>query len=114
MPRLCFGESSAAWVERVRVFGIASVDANVIELLLLLTATVYELTKRLLRELHVPLTLHKSLSRKLLRTKKDDPESYRRDNIPPEVGFAAATVIVLKMVYGLDGETRRGDFFLAL
>ena len=112
MPRLRFGESSAAWVERVCVFGIASVDANVIELLLL-TATVYELTKRLLRELHVPLTLHKSLSRKLLRTKKDDPESYRRDNIPPEVGFAAATVIVLKMVYGLDGETRCGDFFLA-
>lgn len=35
-----------------------------------------------------------------------DPSGHNYDNIPPEVGFVAAGVVVLKMVYGLDGRRR--------
>jgi RNA polymerase I-specific transcription initiation factor RRN7 len=36
-------------------------------------------------------------------------KKHKHDNIPPEVGFVCAAVIVLKMVYGLDGEIRYGE-----
>jgi RNA polymerase I-specific transcription initiation factor RRN7 len=38
--------------------------------------------------------------------KDDDPESHKYDNVPPELALLVAVVIVLKMVYGLDGQPR--------
>ena len=69
-------------------------------------ATLYGLTKRLSHVLSLPLTLHHTLAPSLNRIKKRDPESHKFDNVPPELALSAAAVIVLKMVYGLDGRPR--------
>ncbi|KAJ8519394.1 hypothetical protein ONZ45_g3662 [Pleurotus djamor] len=69
-------------------------------------ATLYALTKRLAGALSLPLLLHRRLSPELARLAKSHPQGYKFDNIPPEVAFAALTVMVLKMVYGLDGYSR--------
>jgi RNA polymerase I-specific transcription initiation factor RRN7 len=69
-------------------------------------ATLYALTKRLSQALDLPLTVHPDLTRPLIRVWKADPTRHKYDNIAPEVGFACAVVIVLKMVYGFDGEMR--------
>ncbi|KAH7914201.1 hypothetical protein BJ138DRAFT_1144338 [Hygrophoropsis aurantiaca] len=68
--------------------------------------TLYALTKRLGHILSLPLTLHHSLAPTLRRIKRDDPESHKFDNVPPELALAATTIIVLKCVYGLDGKAR--------
>lgn len=70
------------------------------------TPTLYVLTKRLASILSIPLTLHSSLAAGLPRMKKHDPLHHQFDNIPPEVGLMAACIVVLKMVYGLDGRPR--------
>jgi len=70
------------------------------------TPTLYVLTKRLASILSIPLTLHSLLAAGLPRVKKHDPLHHQFDNIPPEVGLMAACVVVLKMVYGLDGRPR--------
>lgn len=66
----------------------------------------YSLTKTLTRVLSLPLVLHHSLAPSLKRVKQRDPDSHKYDSVPPEVAFTAASVIVLKMVYGLDGTSR--------
>jgi RNA polymerase I-specific transcription initiation factor RRN7 len=70
------------------------------------TAVTYMLTKRVANLLELPLTLHHSLAPKLAKLKAQDPESHVYDNAPPEVSLMCAVVIVLKMVYGLDGQAR--------
>ncbi|KDQ29357.1 hypothetical protein PLEOSDRAFT_1076122 [Pleurotus ostreatus PC15] len=70
------------------------------------TPILYSLTKRLGDVLSLPLTLHYSLSPDLVRLAKSHPGSHKYDNVPPELALAITTVIVLKLVYGLDG-TRR-------
>ncbi len=70
------------------------------------SAMLYSLTKRLGDVLSLPLTLHYSLSPDLVRLAKSHPGSHKYDNVPPELALAITTVIVLKLVYGLDG-TRR-------
>jgi RNA polymerase I-specific transcription initiation factor RRN7 len=77
-----------------------------ISLLFLLAATLYRLTKRLASLLSLPLTLHSSLAPRLQRVKSWDPERHKYDNIAPELAFLATGMIVLKMVYGLDGKSR--------
>jgi hypothetical protein len=69
-------------------------------------AMLYRLTKRIGQILRLPLTLHYSLAPPLQQEMNDDPEHYTSDNAPPEVAFIAAAVLVLKMVYGLDGQPR--------
>jgi hypothetical protein len=76
-----------------------------------LTATLYKLTKRLAHILSLPLTLHHSLAPKLKRSNKHDPDSHKYDNVPPELAFLATCIIVLKMIYGLDGKTRYEHYF---
>lgn len=71
-----------------------------------LAATLYKLTKRLAHILSLPLTLHHTLAPALKSNSKGDPDGHKYDNIPPEVGFVATCIVVLKMVYGLDGKTR--------
>ncbi|KAF7332083.1 hypothetical protein MKEN_00088800 [Mycena kentingensis (nom. inval.)] len=70
------------------------------------TPTLYNLVKRVAARLSLPLTLHHSLAPSLKRVKSGDPEHHIHDNVPPEHAFAAASVIVLKWVYGLDGKPR--------
>lgn len=65
-------------------------------------AMLYMLSKRLASVLSIPLTLHSSLAPGLeKRTNR-----HQEDNAPAEVGLLAAMMIVLKMVYGLDGNER--------
>ncbi|KAH7921820.1 hypothetical protein BV22DRAFT_1106975 [Leucogyrophana mollusca] len=70
------------------------------------TPTLYGLTKRLGCVLSLPLTLHHSLAPTLRRVKRDDPHSHKFDNVPPELALVATAIVVLKLVYGLDGKTR--------
>ncbi|KAF5344129.1 hypothetical protein D9758_008864 [Tetrapyrgos nigripes] len=70
------------------------------------TPTLYRLTKRLSDVLSLPLALHPSLVPGLRRFKQKDPEYHKYDNAPVEIGFLAVTIIVLKLVYGLDDKTR--------
>ncbi|KAH9999887.1 hypothetical protein BJV77DRAFT_498700 [Russula vinacea] len=63
----------------------------------------YNLGKTVAHVLSLPLALHHTLAPRL---KDDDPESRKYDNVPPELALFVAVVIVLKMVYGLDGQTR--------
>ncbi|KAF9464466.1 hypothetical protein BDZ94DRAFT_1161887 [Collybia nuda] len=70
------------------------------------TPVLYSLIKDISRDLSIPLTLHHTLAPGLAQLRAGDPSGHNYDNIPPEVGFAAAGVVVLKMVYGLDGRKR--------
>ncbi|EGO01877.1 hypothetical protein SERLA73DRAFT_177450 [Serpula lacrymans var. lacrymans S7.3] len=70
------------------------------------TPTLYDLAKRLGRVLSLPLTLHYSLAPSLKRIRRTDPESHKFDNVPPELSLMATVIVVLKMVYGLDGKVR--------
>ncbi|GLB33896.1 hypothetical protein LshimejAT787_0107800 [Lyophyllum shimeji] len=71
------------------------------------TPMLYRLTKRLGQILSLPLTLHHTLAPGLKKRKSYDPERHIYDNVAPEVSLIAAAIVVLKMVYGLDGRTRR-------
>ncbi|KAH9853495.1 hypothetical protein C2E23DRAFT_107671 [Lenzites betulinus] len=70
------------------------------------TPTLYVLTKSLARLVSIPLTLHRSLAPALVRTKKRDPTFHKQDNAIPEVALVSAAIVVMKMVYGLDGSPR--------
>ena len=75
-------------------------------------ATLYGLTKRLSSVLSLPLTLHSSLAPGLAKKRKYDPNAHQMDNVPVEVSFMASCIIVLKMVYGLDGTVERQMTFI--
>lgn len=79
---------------------------DVILTVIRLTATLYKLTKRLAYILSLPLTLHHSLAPALKSRNNRDADSHKFDNVPPELAFAATCIVVLKMVYGLDGKKR--------
>jgi RNA polymerase I-specific transcription initiation factor RRN7 len=66
----------------------------------------YNLTKTVAHVLSLPLALHHSLAPRLEHSKDDDAESHKHDNVPPELALLVAAIIVLKMVYGLDGQPR--------
>ncbi|KAK0230899.1 hypothetical protein IW262DRAFT_442222 [Armillaria fumosa] len=68
--------------------------------------TLYQLTKQLACILSLPLSVSYMLAPSLERFKANDPEHHVYDHVPVEVGFVAVTIVVLKMVYGLDGEDR--------
>ncbi|KAF9076732.1 hypothetical protein BDP27DRAFT_1283456 [Rhodocollybia butyracea] len=67
------------------------------------TPMLYAMTKRLAQRLSLPLALHQSLVPKL---QAKSPQMHKSDNVPIEVSLLAAVIVVLKMVYGLDGERR--------
>ncbi|KAI0335444.1 hypothetical protein GY45DRAFT_1292672 [Cubamyces sp. BRFM 1775] len=70
------------------------------------TPTLYVLTKKLARLVSIPLTLHRSLAPALVREKKRDPTFHKQDSAVPEVALVAAVIVVMKLVYGLDGKPR--------
>jgi hypothetical protein len=67
------------------------------------------MSKKLAAALSLPLTLHYSLAPQLKVVKSKDPERHKYDNLPPEVALVATVVVVLRLVYGLDGKERYGD-----
>ncbi|KAG5342538.1 hypothetical protein C0989_000666 [Termitomyces sp. Mn162] len=67
----------------------------------------HALTKRLGQILSLPLTLHHTLAPALEKRRTYKPERHVYDNVAPEVSLMAVAIIVLKMVYGLDGRPRR-------
>ncbi|KAH9943461.1 uncharacterized protein BXZ73DRAFT_40601 [Epithele typhae] len=71
------------------------------------TPVLYALAKRLAHILSIPLTLHRSLSPALMKQKKRDPTYHIHDSAVPEVALIACAIVVLKLVYGLDGNARR-------
>ncbi|OCH94136.1 hypothetical protein OBBRIDRAFT_817467 [Obba rivulosa] len=70
------------------------------------TPTLYTMTKKLARVISLPLTLHRSLAPGLPHVKKGDPSWHKYDNAVPEVSLVASIIVVLKLVYGLDGKPR--------
>ncbi|KAA1466439.1 hypothetical protein DENSPDRAFT_768843 [Dentipellis sp. KUC8613] len=70
------------------------------------TPVLYSLAKTVGYVLSLPLTLHHSLAPGLVKINKRDPSRHIYDNVPPEVALAATIIVVLKMVYGLDGRPR--------
>jgi RNA polymerase I-specific transcription initiation factor RRN7 len=70
------------------------------------SAVLYNLSKTVAHVLSLPLTLHHTLAPRLGHLKDEDPESHKYDNVPPELALLVAVIIVLKMVYGLDGQPR--------
>ncbi|TFY64273.1 hypothetical protein EVG20_g5993 [Dentipellis fragilis] len=70
------------------------------------TPVLYSLAKTVGYVLSLPLTLHHTLAPGLVKVNKKDPSRHIYDNVPPEVALAATIVLVLKMVYGLDGRPR--------
>ncbi|KAI9001035.1 hypothetical protein BD414DRAFT_473429 [Trametes punicea] len=68
--------------------------------------TLYVLTKKLARLVSIPLTLHRSLAPALPRERRRDPTFHKHDSAVPEVALVAAVIVVMKMVYGLDGSPR--------
>ncbi|KAF9055428.1 hypothetical protein BDZ89DRAFT_975877 [Hymenopellis radicata] len=70
------------------------------------TPILYQMTKQLSRILDLPLSVNYTLAPSLERTKGSDPDYHTYDHVPAELGFVAGTIVVLKMVYGLDGVER--------
>ncbi|KAH8999102.1 hypothetical protein EDB92DRAFT_2005820 [Lactarius akahatsu] len=70
------------------------------------TPVLYKLSKTLGHVLSLPLVLHHTLAPRLAQSKDEDGDSHKYDNVPPELALVVAVVIVLKMVYGLDGRPR--------
>ncbi|KAF9008975.1 hypothetical protein BDQ17DRAFT_1406924 [Cyathus striatus] len=68
--------------------------------------TLYGLTKRLCDIVSLPLTLHETLGPAPARIGKLNRGRHKYDSVAPEVGMVAVCIMVLKMVYGLDGKTR--------
>lgn len=65
------------------------------------TPMLYTLSKRLGNVLSLSLSVHHSLV-----PLPSDVESHKRYNAPPEVALASTVVVVLKLIYGLDGKRR--------
>ncbi|KAF9534240.1 hypothetical protein CPB83DRAFT_742905, partial [Crepidotus variabilis] len=68
--------------------------------------TLYILTKRVLSALSMPLALSPVFAPFLEQRRASDPKGHRYDDAPPEVQVLVGVVVVLKMVYGLDGFVR--------
>ena len=65
----------------------------------------YNLGKTVAHVLSLPLALHHTLASRLA-LKDDDLDSHKYDNVAPELALLVAVIVVLKMVYGLDGQPR--------
>lgn len=69
-------------------------------------AVLYSMTKKLAQVLSLPLVLHNVSTPKLRSLKQNDPKAHKSDNVPPEVALISTAIVVLRLVYGLDGRTR--------
>lgn len=69
-------------------------------------AVMYMMAKRLALDQCLPLALHSSLAPGVRRVKGNEPRGHVSDSVPVEVKFMSGLIIVMKMVYGLDGQPR--------
>ena len=107
MPHQSYGRQSAA--SRVRVCAVhlrSGIQSVTPPHVLNFTAVLYTLAKKLAHRVSVPLTLHKSLAPALVRVKARDPFSHKYDSAIPEVALIAVVIIIMKLVYGMDGKLR--------
>lgn len=100
-PRLCSGAPyvrSPAPVRRARARSVClAID--------MATAVVYQHAKRLARVLGLPLVLHRALA-PTLGPAPAQAMTHKLDDVAPEVALVACVIVVLKLVYGLDGQPR--------
>lgn len=71
-----------------------------------LLAVLYNMSKKLAQTLSLPLVLHNISAPRLRGLKQNDPRVHKSDNVPPEVALISTAIVVLRLVYGLDGRTR--------
>ncbi|KAG8865225.1 hypothetical protein FRB96_000115 [Tulasnella sp. 330] len=73
------------------------------------SAVLYSMTKALAAILELPLTLHRILAPKpvVQNHRYKAVKSQRGDHAPPELSVIATVVLAIKLVYGLDGRSRR-------
>ena len=64
------------------------------------------MSKKLAQILSLPLALHNISAPRLRFLKQNDPRVHKSDNVPPEVALISTVIVVLRLVYGLDGRTR--------
>jgi len=64
------------------------------------------MSKKLGQTLSLPLVLHNISAPRLRGLKQYDPRVHKSDNVPPEVALISTAIVVLRLVYGLDGRTR--------
>lgn len=57
--------------------------------------------------LSLGLSFHGSSVLSLSSTRRGDADSQKHDNAPPEISLVATAIVVLKLVYGLDGKQRQ-------
>lgn len=72
----------------------------------LIPAQLYLLTKQLGRVLSLPTSLHHSAV-PTSDIEGDSSERHCHDDVSPEVALVSTAIIVLKLVYGLDGKMRQ-------
>jgi len=81
------------------------------------SATLYPAVISLSRSIQLHLSLHQGLAPNPVHNPRSEAqvpedrilrpsEGWEGDRVPPELGIMAVVVIVLKMVYGLDGRER--------
>lgn len=70
------------------------------------TAVFYHMAKVFADMLRVPLTLHPSLSRRAINSSGKSLIVQIGDNIPVEMSLISTVVLLLKLLYGLDGRSR--------
>lgn len=71
----------------------------------LIPAQLYLLTKQLGRVLSLPTSLHSAVPTSDIEG--DSSERHCHDDVSPEVALVSTAIIVLKLVYGLDGKMRQ-------
>lgn len=64
------------------------------------------MSKKLAQILSLPLVLHNISAPRLRGLKQNDPRVHKSDNVPPEVALISTTIVVIRLVYGLDGRAR--------
>ena len=70
------------------------------------SAVLYNMSKKLAQILSLPLVLHNTSSPRLRGLKQNDPKVHKSDNVPPEVALISTAIVVIRLVYGLDGRSR--------
>ena len=94
-----------ASVALVRLFAIERSPLS--DEVIVFLAMLYVLTKRVGDVLSLGSSLQGSSGFSLSSTRRDT-DSQKHDNPPPEISLVATAIVVLKLVYGLDGKQRQG------
>lgn len=71
-------------------------------------AVMYLMAKKVAIDGCLPLALPSSLAPVLRRVKGKEPNGHVSDSVPVEAKLMSALIVVMKMVYGLDGMPRSG------